>query len=342
MEKEEKSVESKITMEKEEKSMESKATTEKEKKKVESKPTTEKKYPPIKSKIKKLKRKNLIPLNKEKIKLCSYEKCQKETKNKGNKMSCKGCNEVFYCNAECQKNDWKNHAKTCQYPNKHSGNPVLRMIADDEKVAKNCIELMVKYIEEEPTVNWWLHEMSKMYHIQFRAPGIVVLDFSYLENLEYYASEREDFKDEIISFIDNLSYLPNFHKFVQTSKQYKKLVETYDIKTSFLLLVSVPIFDKYIYQVLTTIKYITDKEKRIKKDLVSPAYPVDMDGIEFRKKYVKNFFEIEKLYNLDVSLFKEIHQKLFEYINTNNEYKTIIDFPNVAIIINCAKTKEKE
>jgi hypothetical protein len=38
---------------------------------------------------------------------------KKETKNK-KLLGCAACRSIFYCDAECQKKDWKRHKKTCK------------------------------------------------------------------------------------------------------------------------------------------------------------------------------------------------------------------------------------
>ena len=47
---------------------------------------------------------------------CFYAKCNRELV-KGKLKKCKGCKVAFYCNARCQKNDWKYHKEICGMKN---------------------------------------------------------------------------------------------------------------------------------------------------------------------------------------------------------------------------------
>ena len=55
-----------------------------------------------------------IILNKRIINVnqCCYRKCNKTTDG-GRKFRCKGCEEIRYCNKNCQKRDWGRHKLFC-------------------------------------------------------------------------------------------------------------------------------------------------------------------------------------------------------------------------------------
>ena len=45
----------------------------------------------------------------------TLKKCQVCEKTEGKLLKCAGCEKVFYCGAECQKKDWKEHKPVCKF-----------------------------------------------------------------------------------------------------------------------------------------------------------------------------------------------------------------------------------
>lgn len=86
------------------------------------------------------------------------------------KSKCAGCGTVVYCNADCQKNDWKQHKGICKESRakaKAALEAVLTEPADAEQLAKEEEENAKKKKKKKKKNNWYQSQQRDVERAQF-------------------------------------------------------------------------------------------------------------------------------------------------------------------------------